>query len=272
MLRPRISGVAPAFRDEDIEQYVRATGGDPAHYREGTTMCLPHAHVGTWALAEWSRALLAARLPLDYSRVVHAGASCRIVRLARCDEPVLFSATVETVVRTGKSVRIEQQLQTMTADAQPLAEYTLALAIPEQGRAPSHTPRPAVPATAASIAQLDLPADEGWRYARLSGDFNPVHWARPVARLLGFAGPIAHGFDLLARMTHTFVAARLRGSPHRLRAFEIQFRQPVVLPARLQVFVGEPETLATNLSRVPVWLSHQAGGVANVLGHVEIEP
>lgn len=45
----------------------------------------------------------------------------------------------------------------------------------------------------------DAPADIGRRYARVSGDPNPIHTNALMARLLGFPRPIAHGMWSLAR-------------------------------------------------------------------------
>ena len=37
-----------------------------------------------------------------------------------------------------------------------------------------------------------MPADGGWRYGRLSGDYNPLHWSGAYARRHGFGGAFLH--------------------------------------------------------------------------------
>ena len=44
-----------------------------------------------------------------------------------------------------------------------------------------------------------LAADEGRRYAQVSGDWNPIHLWRWSARLFGVQQPIVHGMHTIAR-------------------------------------------------------------------------
>lgn len=79
----------------------------------------------------------------------------------------------------------------------------------------------------------DAPADIGRRYARVSGDPNPIHTNALMARLLGFPRPIAHGMWSLAR-----AAAAL--SPQAALAsavLEGSFRAPLLLPGRVRLWV-----------------------------------
>lgn len=273
MLRPRITGPVPAFSEREVLDYIRRTGGDPDLYRDPEGFLLvPHTYFATWGLAELAKALLAARLPLNFTRVVHATSRVRVHRMQRVVEPARFSATVETVVRTGKRVRVEQQLATRTTDAQPLAEHALAMVLPERrlGRSPGHE-RQTVPMDTNLVTAIRLPSNEGWRYARLSGDFNPVHWASPFARLVGFRGPVAHGFDLMARTCHAAVAHMADGDARKLKMIDIAFRKPVVLPAEVHLYASEPEPMASGNKRVRLWVAPEQEASAQVMGHVEIE-
>jgi acyl dehydratase len=73
----------------------------------------------------------------------------------------------------------------------------------------------------------ELPAGLGRRYARLSGDWNPIHLSAPTARPFGFERAIVHGMWSLAR-----VAAEL-GPRIAAPALELEaaFKLPVLLPA-----------------------------------------
>lgn len=68
-----------------------------------------------------------------------------------------------------------------------------------------------------------LGADLGRRYAKVSGDHNPIHKYRAVARAFGFRRPIAHGM---------YTAARALAPLRRPAAFrwEVSFARPVLLP------------------------------------------
>lgn len=69
-------------------------------------------------------------------------------------------------------------------------------------------------------------ADEGRRYAALSGDRNPIHLHPWLSRGFGFPRPILHGMDGVARAA----AAMERAWGRPLAALEARFDRPVPLP------------------------------------------
>jgi acyl dehydratase len=71
-----------------------------------------------------------------------------------------------------------------------------------------------------------LPADQGRRYARVSGDYNPIHLYPWTAKALGFSRQIAHGMWSLARC----VAEIEEELPETPWTVSVAFRKPVVLP------------------------------------------
>ncbi|MGK6355695.1 MaoC family dehydratase [Sphingomonas sp. DT-207] len=71
------------------------------------------------------------------------------------------------------------------------------------------------------------------RYARLSGDRNPIHLSWLGARLFGFKRPIAHGMWTKARA----LALALPEPVDRI-TIDISFRAPILLPGRASFFVG----------------------------------
>ncbi|MFN3432211.1 MAG: MaoC/PaaZ C-terminal domain-containing protein, partial [Candidatus Sericytochromatia bacterium] len=94
-------------------------------------------------------------------------------------------------------------------------------------------PRPAPePAEALSGAREPwrLDSDEGRRYARLSGDYNPIHLSPWTSQLFGFRRPILHGMDAAARVQ----AGIERGTGLEVSALEIAFKRPIALPASVE--------------------------------------
>ena len=274
MLRPRITGSMPRVTDRQVEDFILQTGGPPDLYRDPDGhLLIPHTHFVTWGLAELARAVLAARLPLNFTRVEHATARVRIHRMQQVGEPARFTSTVETVVRTGKRVRIEQQLTTTTNDAQPLAEYSVAMVLPDKRPAQGPgRPDQIVPSDARLLAAMRLPANEGWSYAQLSGDFNPVHWFGPFAKLTGMTGPVAHGFDVMTRTCHAAIAQLAGGDARRLVKIDVAFRRPIPLPAEVHIFAGEQERTAQGTDRHRLWIAPEPEALAQVTGHVEVMP
>ncbi len=72
---------------------------------------------------------------------------------------------------------------------------------------------------------LVVPSNAGRRYARVSGDANPVHLHPLVSRLFGYKRPIAHGWWLVARCLGEL---GLDG-PDAPATFGFDFRRPVFL-------------------------------------------
>jgi acyl dehydratase len=69
----------------------------------------------------------------------------------------------------------------------------------------------------------------GRQYARVSGDFNPIHIANVAARLFGFKRAIAHGMWSLARC-----AAEIGGAAFsRPCTLDVAFRRPITFCARI---------------------------------------
>ena len=56
-----------------------------------------------------------------------------------------------------------------------------------------------VPVDAREIAFFKLGPNAGLDFAKLTGDFNPVHWVPRWAKAFGFRNVILHGFGTMAR-------------------------------------------------------------------------
>jgi acyl dehydratase len=87
------------------------------------------------------------------------------------------------------------------------------------------------PSSPEAVQSVPLEADEGigWRYARVSSDFNPIHLTKLGARMFGFNQPIAHGMWSMARC----LAALNSGTFDAPRRVDVVFKRPVMIPAPL---------------------------------------
>jgi acyl dehydratase len=77
-----------------------------------------------------------------------------------------------------------------------------------------------------AAAQWRLPEDAGRRYAKVSGDVNPIHLSGLTAKAFGFKRAIAHGMWVEAR-----ALAALSGRLPDALAVDVAFRKPVFLPS-----------------------------------------
>jgi acyl dehydratase len=103
----------------------------------------------------------------------------------------------------------------------------------------------------------ELPADLGRRYARVSGDHNPIHLYALTAKLFGFPRQIAHGTWSMARC----VGALENRLPDRVRV-DVAYRLPILLPG--PVALGSRRTdagYAFSLSNPRTGAPHLAGRV-----------
>ncbi|MDY7530703.1 MaoC/PaaZ C-terminal domain-containing protein [Pseudomonas sp. Bout1] len=79
------------------------------------------------------------------------------------------------------------------------------------------------------LARWKAPADIGSRYARVSGDYNPIHLSAMTAKLFGFPQAIAHG---LWNKAHT-LAALSEHLPAANLQIDVEFKKPVRLPGEV---------------------------------------
>ena len=74
-----------------------------------------------------------------------------------------------------------------------------------------------------------VPEDTGRRYARASGDYNPIHLYALTARLFGFPRAIAHGMWTVGRC----VAEMGEAAEAPALTLTSDFRRPLLLPSRV---------------------------------------
>lgn len=94
-----------------------------------------------------------------------------------------------------------------------------------------------MPALPPVIGEWAVPADTGRRYARVSGDWNPIHLASLLARPFGFPRAIAHGMWTVARCL-----GRLQeGPPGPGARLQVRFLKPLLLPGHARLHLAAPD-------------------------------
>ena len=84
------------------------------------------------------------------------------------------------------------------------------------------------------VAQWQAPADIGRQYAKVSGDYNPIHLSAVSAKLFGFPTAIAHGLWNKART----LAALADHLPAANVDIAVQFLKPVRLPSEVTLMAS----------------------------------
>lgn len=164
--------------------------------------------------------------PVRFLGIVHLANTIRVLRPLPAGEPLDLRCTVEGPRETDRGQEFALVTELRHDGELAWSEAALLLARKPGAGGGKKAPPPA-PAEdpPPPLARWELPGDQGRRYARASGDWNPIHLSVPTARLFGFRQPIMHGMWSLARCV-----AEL-GAPEGAFTIETAFKLPVLLPA-----------------------------------------
>jgi hypothetical protein len=117
-----------------------------------------------------------------------------------------------------------------------------------------------VPAHARELWYGRIRRDAGLDFAKLTGDFNPIHWIPAYAKASGFKSTILHGFATMARafegLNNSVVAPGAR-----LGAIDVKFTRPLLLPAKVGIYVDD---------HGGVFVGDAPGGPAYLMGTYEV--
>ncbi|NVB78584.1 MAG: hypothetical protein HOV81_09340 [Kofleriaceae bacterium] len=216
-----------------VRAFVATTGGDPASYRGQ----LPPQMFPQWTLATASRAL--GSLPYPLTKVVNAGCRLEINSPIPAGETLLVRARLAAVDETESRVVLTTRIETGCAAAPDALVAELRAYVPLAAKKEPKAPGAplAIAADARELARPRLSANAGLDFAKLTGDFNPIHWVAPYARAAGFRGCILHGFGTFALAAAAVVRTQLAGDANRLELLDVRFTRPLLLPARVGVYV-----------------------------------
>jgi acyl dehydratase len=84
------------------------------------------------------------------------------------------------------------------------------------------------------VATWRVPDDAGRRYAKVSGDVNPIHLSGLSAKAFGFKRAIAHGMWVKAR-----ARAALSGRLPDALIVDVGFQKPLFLPSTVALSTAE---------------------------------
>ena len=230
---PWHEATVPPRSPELIRDYLVTIGADPAWYRGR----LPAHLFSQWGFPLAAQAI--AGLPYPMTRVLNAGCRIDVNQQLPDNEPFVVRARLQEVDvdAEGRRALITTRVVTETAEKPEAIVAELRAYVPlKRERGSSGKTRPAVPGDAREIAAFDLGKDAGLDYAKLTGDFNPIHWVPLAARAAGFKSCILHGFGTLSRAIAAMDGALFNGDAARLRSIDARFTKPLPLPARVSVF------------------------------------
>ncbi len=251
--------IEPRPRDL-VRDYVRHVGGEPREYRDH----LPPHLFPQWGFPMSTRTLEG--IPYPLMRVMNGGCRMEVNAELPTDEPLEVSAQLMSIDDNGRRAVLHQKVVTATS-AHPEAVVGHFYAIVPLGGAKKSSSgkkkrkeKPRVPQHVREVSRWWLPQHAGLDFAKLTGDFNPVHWVPGHARAFGFKNVILHGFSTMARAYEGLNRELYKGLA-RIDVFDVKFTRPLVLPHDVGLYVDDDGG---------VFVGDAPGGPAYMVGTYEL--
>lgn len=250
-----------------LKDYVRHVGGDPSAYKGR----VPPHFFPQWGFPLAAQTLVG--IPYPMFKVLNGGCRLEMNAPLPAGEPLRARAWLQGIDDNGRRAVLHQMVVTETEEHPEALVAHLYAIVPlggggkdkPNGKPKSEKKEPArVPAHATELARWKLRLDAGLDFAKLTGDFNPVHWVTPYARAFGFRNRILHGFSTMARAIEGLNRNLFAGSIKGLRTFDCKFTRPLVLPAKVGLYIHDGED-----GTQQVFVGDAPGGPAYLVGTFE---
>lgn len=232
--------IAPgATRVQPIELCVEKVRLSSAHLRRYAEICaapldrgVPPAYLHVVAMPLHMQLFIAKDFPVKVLGLIHLRNTIRVLGDVDVRSPLSLSVFFDTMRLTdfGQeydfTTRYEQHGRVIWEEVSTM--FARGTSAPKEGTKRPSIERSAHPDSGVSKVTLDIGERTGWHYARVSGDFNPIHLTAKTASMFGFKQAVAHGMWSLGRCLGA-AAAQLPNGPMQI---DTQFKLPVYLPSQ----------------------------------------
>jgi acyl dehydratase len=248
-----------------LDAFVQHLGGDPRAYRG---LVPPHLFP-QWVMPVAAKTM--ANLPYPLTRTVNGGCRLQINSALPRNEALDVRATLVNVDDDGRRAVITTRIVTSTKSAPealiaeiygvvPLSSGKKDGANKEAAKgaplvAKERKEKTRVPRDAREVASYRLRADAGLSFAKLTGDFNPIHWIAPAAKAAGFQSVILHGFGTMAYAYEGLLRGVFSGDARQLKVLDVKLTRPLVLPHDIGVFVHQNQVFVGDAPSGPAYLT-----------------
>ena len=166
--------------------------------------------------------------PLATVGLVHVRNRIEVLRAVRADESLDLEVWAERFASHPRGATVDL-CASVSAQGQEVWR-SRSTYLSRGAKAPAGAPEADVDVAVGVLerpaATWRVPDDAGRRYAKVSGDVNPIHLSGLTAKALGFKRAIAHGMWVKAR-----VLGGLAGRLPDTFAVDVAFRKPLFLPS-----------------------------------------
>jgi acyl dehydratase len=224
---------------EPVELEVRSIRLAPAHLARYRDVCsvqgtdLPPAYLHVVAMPLHMQLFIAKRFPVKVLGLIHLRNTIRVLANFDLASPLRLTVSFSGMRLTDfgqeydfttryycNTDAVWEEVSTMFARGNAAPQ-------PKEGVKRPSIERSAHPKDGVHTDTLTIAENTGWRYARVSGDFNPIHLTARTAKMFGFKQAVAHGMWSLGRC----LASASSHLPRGRIQIDTQFKLPVYLPS-----------------------------------------
>jgi acyl dehydratase len=235
--KPYIAPPGALVEPVDLEvRRIKLSAGHARRYREvcgvPDAATVPPAYLHVLAMPLHMQLFIARGFPVKVLGLIHLRNTIRVLGDVGVDAPLKLSVHFETMRLTDAGqeydfttrykrdgVLVWEEISTMFARGNTA---------PKEGAKRPTLERSTHPKEGTDTQALQIAKNTGWRYARVSGDFNPIHLTARTAAMFGFKQAVAHGMWSMGRCLGAAAAHLPKGQ------FQVdtQFMLPVYLPSQ----------------------------------------
>jgi acyl dehydratase len=224
---------------EPVDLEVRKIKLSASHLQRYREICgvppgtgLPPAYLHVVAMPLHMRLFIAEKFPVKVLGLIHLRNTIRVFKTVSLSEPLTLSVRFDTQRLTDFGQEYDFTTR-YTVDNEVIWEEVSTMfargnTAPKEGTKRPSIERSLHPATGVHVDTLEIAENTGWRYARVSGDFNPIHLTARTAKMFGFKQAVAHGMWSMGRCLGSAAAHMPTGKIQ----VDAQFKLPVYLPSQ----------------------------------------
>ncbi|MFW9993601.1 MAG: SDR family NAD(P)-dependent oxidoreductase [Candidatus Odinarchaeota archaeon] len=226
---------AETIEPEKIIAYARATNETNPRYFEDdeTKLMVPPIFPVTTLIGPMKEQILVDdTLNLDVINMIHGEHEILYHRVLRPRELIQTTVKLESIENKKTGDILWAKINGL-AENIPVYEMRAGFFFkkPRKGPRPITAKREEKPVKREVIVskQMVVTPDQSVRYAKASGDDNPIHQDRDIARAVGLPDIILHGLCTLAFATQVIVDELAAGDPGRVKRVKTRFSKPVFM-------------------------------------------
>jgi len=229
----------------------------PAQLSYTPERTLPVHFFSQFAIAVCVKQLRLTRYPLH--RIINQGTGFTQHAPIPLGERLKVVCKMRPITEKNNRARVHQVLQIGTITQPNCWEvdfHTLFILGKSDGKNRSDNGTDQAPPQWQEVGQWQVAPQDGWQFALLTGDFNPIHWVDWLAKKSPFGQKVLHGFGMFARTIATLEAAKAQS----IKRTQVRFTGPARLNGQsVSVFITEEAFDENNQHRLE--LRDHAGAV-----------